>query len=666
MLDSIQVIIPALDEEETIARVVKQLRHLGLTQVRVVDNGSTDQTAKRAAAAGAEVLPEPQRGYGQACWTGYQNLDPAVTWILFCDADGSDDLTEIARLIAAAEAGADFVLGNRRVAAKTAGAMTPVQQFGNGLATTLIRWGWGQSYGDLGPLRLIRRDLLERIDMQDRGFGWTLEMQVRAVEAGADIVELPVGYRRRGGGRSKISGTIRGSVAAGTIILTTLGDLWAQSWNRRRLGQWLGGVMVVLGAVLMMPYGDFAVAGTVPWFWGAAGIMALGWSLAGNPQRISVAWFWAVAILARVALLPMAPGDDVWRYLWEGEIQIAGFSPYLLAPSAPELDALRTPTWSLINHPEATAIYPPIAQLLLRGVAWVGGGVLGLKLVFLLADLAVAGLLARRFGRGAAVFYAWNPLILYIGVGGAHYEPLLVLAMVAGWLAWDRPAAPQCHHNGDTIAARRVGNHNGYLGAWWLGVAAGLKWVSAPLLAWGIWDQLKRGQWRRVVGMGVFGVLPVGLALAWFWVDFGAIGPLAPQTFVREARTSELFPWLLTQVWPESAYRNGILIGFFAPVAAWIFFRAKTMVGFAEAFLVALLVFAPSVHVWYFAWLMPWAVSSRNLGIRAVSVSGFVYFGLWESQAQGHGWEQSPLEKLLLWGPLLLGYWWSRRGAISS
>ena len=275
MLDSVQVIIPALDEEETIGLVVETLHGLGLTRVRVVDNGSADRTAQRAVAAGAEVLVEPRRGYGQACWTGYQDLAEEADWVLFCDADGSDDLNDCMRLVEAATEGADFVLGNRRASAKDRGAMTPVQQFGNGLATTLIRWGWGARYGDLGPLRLIRRDLLERIAMQDRGFGWTIEMQVRAAEEGAKIVEMPVGYRPRAGGQSKISGTVRGSIGAGTIILTTLAHLWTQRWNQHRRGQWLGGVLVVLGACLMMPYGDFAVAGTVPWFLGAAGIMAL-------------------------------------------------------------------------------------------------------------------------------------------------------------------------------------------------------------------------------------------------------------------------------------------------------------------------------------------------------------------------------------------------------
>lgn len=650
MLDSIQVIIPALDEEETIGAVVESLRDLGLSRVRVVDNGSSDRTVAVARAAGAEVLTESRRGYGQACWTGYQQLADDVAWVLFCDADGSDDPGDVLRLVQEAQAGADFVLGNRRNSAKARGAMTSVQQFGNALATTLIRWGWGQRYGDLGPLRLIRRDLLERISMQDRGFGWTIEMQVRAVEEEARIVELPVGYRQRGGGRSKISGTIRGSVAAGTIILSTLAQLGWRRWNCNHYGYTFGGGLLLVGAWGMARHGDFAVAGTVPWFLAAAAVMSLGWLLAGRPRDISPLWFWGVAIGARALVLPMVPGDDVWRYLWEGKIQLAGFSPYLLAPNATELEALRTSTAGLINHPEATAIYPPVAQLFLRMAAWVGGGVLGLKLWFLVADGVIIWLLARRFGRGAALLYAWNPLIVYAGVGGAHYEPLLLLAMVAGWFAWERSTAGS-------------GRPQGYGAAVWLGVAAGLKWITAPLLAWGMWDKLKRGEWQTALGMGAVGALPVLAALGWFWSDFGAIGSLAPKTFVQEARTSELFPWMLAQVWPESAYRNSVLVWFFVPVAAWVFFRAKGLVDFAETFLVALLVFAPSVHFWYFAWLVPWAVASRNYGIIAVSVSGFGYFWLWESQAQGGGWVQSPGEKLVIWVPLLLGFWWGRHRA---
>ncbi len=232
MHDSIQVIIPALDEEATIGGVVSELRAQGFRRLRVMDNGSKDGTASVAREAGAEVILESRRGYGQACWTGYQDLERGVEWVLFCDADGSDDLADVTRMISAIGNGADFVLGDRRSRREGRRVMTPVQNFGNGLATMLIRWGWGYRYGDLGPLRLIRRELLERIRMRDRGFGWTIEMQVRAVEEGAKILELPVGYKRRGGGRSKISGTVKGSVVAGAIILATIAKLMVSRGNR--------------------------------------------------------------------------------------------------------------------------------------------------------------------------------------------------------------------------------------------------------------------------------------------------------------------------------------------------------------------------------------------------------------------------------------------------
>ena len=645
MLESIQVIIPALDEAGTIGGVVSELRALGLTRIRVVDNGSSDATAAVAREAGAEVIAESRRGYGQACWTGYQNLDAAVQWILFADADGSDDLRDVLRLIAAAEEGADFVLGDRRALPSGRAVMTPVQHFGNGLATTLIRLGWGQRYHDLAPLRLIRRTLLERIAMKDRGFGWTIEMQVRAAEENARIVELPVGYKRRGGGRSKISGTIRGSVAAGTIILSTLAKLWWAQGTCNVLRYKLAGGTVLMGAGLMVPWGDFAVAGTVPWFLVAALVMAVGWAGGLRSGAVTAAWFWGVAIGARGLLLPMAPGDDVWRYLWEGRMQSAGFSPYLHAPDDPLLVTWRDAAWALINHKEFSTIYPPLAQLALRGVTLISTSVLALKVAFVVADLAVARLLVKRFGLAASLVYAWNPLVIYVGAGGAHYEAILLLAMTAGWLAWE----------GD---AKRAGQ---WPGAWWLGVALGLKWVTAPLVAWCAWSRLRVKDFTGALQIGAIALLPLGLGLLWFRFDFGRIGPLAPGDYVAWARTGELVPWLVEQVWPASASRNGLALAMFAPVAAWVFFRARTLTGFAEAFLFTLLVFSPSVHAWYFVWLVPFVVESRNVGTLAVSVSGFVYFWMWQRQAVSGEWIQTPWEKLLMWGPLVAGFWASKR-----
>lgn len=223
--DSCLVVVPALDEEETISGVIRKLRQLGFERIRVIDNGSSDATAQRARAAGAEVLREPQCGYGQACRRGLQNIPRGVAWILFCDADGSDDLNDVQRMIAAAE-DADLVMGDRFATKSGREAMTSVQRLGNRLVSRLIERVWGFRFADFGPLRLIRRQALDDIDMRERGFGWNVVMQIRALEAGLKIREVPVRYRPRQGGRSKISGNIVGALCAGFGILQAIARLY--------------------------------------------------------------------------------------------------------------------------------------------------------------------------------------------------------------------------------------------------------------------------------------------------------------------------------------------------------------------------------------------------------------------------------------------------------
>ena len=207
--------------------VVAGLLSAGIRTVRVVDNGSSDRTATVASGAGAEVLREPAAGYGRACWRGLQAPPDWAEWILFCDADGSDDLGELPAFFAAAR-DADFVLGARRLFPDGRSTLTPLQRFGNALSTTLIRIGWGFRYSDLGPFRLIRRRALEEIRMRDRSWGWTLEMQVRAIENKLRIVELPVIALPRSAGKSKISGSITGSLRAGLVIISMLIRLYVR------------------------------------------------------------------------------------------------------------------------------------------------------------------------------------------------------------------------------------------------------------------------------------------------------------------------------------------------------------------------------------------------------------------------------------------------------
>lgn len=216
------IIIPALNEEQSVGGVVMDLANAGLSGLEaiiVVDNGSTDNTAAIARAAGAVVVSQPERGYGAACLAGIEALPASIDIVLFADADASDVPDDARRLVAAIVNGdAEMAIGSRMLGNIEPGAMTWPQRFGNWLAPALVRLIWGVRFTDLGPLRAIRRDALHRLYMEDRNFGWTIEMQVRAAKLGITSIELPVGYRRRIG-VSKISGTVAGVIGAGTKIL---------------------------------------------------------------------------------------------------------------------------------------------------------------------------------------------------------------------------------------------------------------------------------------------------------------------------------------------------------------------------------------------------------------------------------------------------------------
>ncbi len=225
-LPRIAVIIPALNEEASLPKVLADLPWKQLKEVVVVDNGSADRTATVARDCGATVLREMRRGYGWACLAGIsylkdKQLDSPPDMVVFLDADYSDypdDLADVIRPIV--DGGYDMVIGSRTKRAEP-GALLPHARFGNRLATGLIRVLYGFTYTDLGPFRAIRFAELLSLDMQDQTYGWTVEMQIKAIRLGLQITEVPVRYRQRIG-QSKVSGTIKGTILAGYKILWTV------------------------------------------------------------------------------------------------------------------------------------------------------------------------------------------------------------------------------------------------------------------------------------------------------------------------------------------------------------------------------------------------------------------------------------------------------------
>ena len=221
MPSRISVIIPAYNEEDSIGLVLDALPQNLIHEIIVVDNNSTDDTARSASEKGARVVAEKRRGYGSACLKGISELDnPDI--VVFLDGDFSDYPEEIIQLVGPIESGKkDFVLGSRMLIPESRSALLPQSRYGNQLAVFLMRLFFRHKFTDLGPFRAIRYESLKAIAMQDANFGWTVEMQIKAVKKGLRIMEIPVKYRERVG-VSKITGTFSGTIKAGAKIIYTI------------------------------------------------------------------------------------------------------------------------------------------------------------------------------------------------------------------------------------------------------------------------------------------------------------------------------------------------------------------------------------------------------------------------------------------------------------
>ena len=223
MFENSAIIIPALDEEDALRHLLPEIPLAYVRWVIVVDNGSTDGTASVAENAGAIVVKETQRGYGRACLSGFKKAcELGAELLIFMDGDGSDDPADLTLMLKPlVEGRADFVIGSRVSKNAQQGAVPPQARLGNWLVSTLIRLRFGAPVHDIGSFRALHCSVLESLEMREMTYGWPVEMVVKAARAGYRIVEVPLHYRLRSHGRSKVAGTIKGSVRAAYSMLKT-------------------------------------------------------------------------------------------------------------------------------------------------------------------------------------------------------------------------------------------------------------------------------------------------------------------------------------------------------------------------------------------------------------------------------------------------------------
>jgi hypothetical protein len=370
----------------------------------------------------------------------------------------------------------------------------------------------------------------------------------------------------------------------------------------------------------LVAFSDFQSAGRGLWF-AVCGIMggASYLALLRAPVAIDARWFWVVAVAARFVLVFAQPGDDVWRFLWEGKIQWHGWNPYIHAPAAPELASLRDDLWSRINHPDWATIYPPLAEFLFRLVA--PTGVAGFKAMAILGDLGTIVLLLRllRNDYAAVAWYAWNPLVVYLFAGAAHFDSCLLAATLGAILILERGQQRPA-----LVAA----------GSLLFGVAIAIKLIPVLLLP-ACLVALRR-RWYYVLFAAV---VPLGFSFLYGFPQFNPWSNV--MTFGQVTRTNDLIWWFWEHVVPNVWQNNRVYNTTLIIVVLLVTWQQRR--DWRKAMLAALavaLVLSPALHPWYVSWILPLAAWFRARAWFVLSVSVFAYFSLTSDSILGPAWQQ--------------------------
>jgi len=403
---------------------------------------------------------------------------------------------------------------------------------------------------------------------------------------------------------------------------------------------WLGLLAEILLLVALHRFDDWRYAGMPIKFVQTAVLCGIAFFVAVSAfaqapfARMAGATFWVVAILLRIVALPLAPGDDFWRYEWEGKVQNAGFNPYVLAPDDAQLVPVRArfADWNRINHRDYSAIYPPGAELFFAALSRFATGPLAYKLLFAAADLGAIAILLRLIGGSTrfadAAWCAWNPLVVYSFAGAAHFDSLMILPMLAGIVFFARS---------QTATESSAQWRYAVLGAIALGLAISVKLIPALLL-----PVCAFALRRRAVTLGLSLAIPAALSLPFgfpqvaIWNSFGR--------FLYVTRLNDMFWWIIEDtVWPnphQKNYHYNVIIVVAVLVVSIFFFRnwkrgLLWVTGTA-------LVLSPVLHPWYITWILPFAAWRRANAWQVLSVTIFAYYLFWDERLFMLPWHSEP------------------------
>ena len=434
-------------------------------------------------------------------------------------------------------------------------------------------------------------------------------------------------------------------------------------WLVRQARFWLALFAEVVLLVLLWHFDDWRYAGMPVKFVETAVLCGIAYFAAASAfaqwpvGRWTMTLFWSAAILLRLLALPLEPGDDFWRYQWEGKIQNAGFNPYVLTPNDDRLAALRAdyPDWSRINHKDYSAIYPPGIELIFRGLSSVSAGPLIYKLLFAAADLAAIAILLRLIGGRPryqdAAWYAWNPLVVYSFAGAAHFDSLMILPMLAGIFCFVRSQAAL---EGKEQTGWAIG------GAAAMGAAISIKLVPVLLLPACVFVLGKR-VWTLALSLGIPALLslPFGAPRVPIWKSLGQ--------FIYVARVNDAFWWLIEDTfWPNRHQKNysyNLIIILAVVLVAFIFVRNWRRGVFWS--LGTALILSPVLHPWYVTWILPFAAWCRVDAWQVLSVTVFAYYLFWEERLFALPWHSEPwLRAFIFLPPIVAALFALRRGKI--